>query len=107
MSIFNIPVVVHVIHNAEALNSASANTGGNLNAAQIIDQINILNKDFNGLNPDTSLIPNVFKPLLGKFQVNFCLAVVNPTGGVMPEAGTDRINRVTKGWTPPLLLLIT
>ncbi len=101
MSIFNIPVVVHVIHNAEPLNSASANTGGNLNAAQIIDQINILNKDYNGLNPDTSLIPNVFKPLLGKFQVNFCLAVVNPTGGVMPEAGTDRINRVTKGWTAP------
>ncbi len=100
-SVFNIPVIVHVIHNAEALNSISATTGGNLNAAQIIDQINILNKDFNGNNADTNLIPAVFKPLLGKFQVNFCLAVVNPTGGVLAEPGIDRINRVSKGWTAP------
>src|SRR4051812_16955759 len=44
MSVFNIPVIVHVIHNNEALNSVSSTTGGNLNAAQIQDQINILNK---------------------------------------------------------------
>ncbi|MCE3260169.1 MAG: hypothetical protein K0S12_1810, partial [Bacteroidetes bacterium] len=101
MSTFNIPVVVHVIHNAEAVNTIGATSGGNLNAAQIQDQINILNEDFNGLNPDTSLIPAVFKPYLGKFQFNFCLAVVNPTGGVMAEPGIDRVNRVTKGFTAP------
>ena len=100
-SVFNIPVIVHVIHNNEALNSVSATSGNNLNAAQIIDQINILNEDFNGLNPDTNLIPTVFKPLLGKFQINFCLAVVNPTGGILAEPGIDRINRVTKGWSAP------
>ncbi|MBL7918167.1 MAG: T9SS type A sorting domain-containing protein, partial [Bacteroidia bacterium] len=100
-SVFNIPVVVHVIHNNEPINSISANTGNNLNAAQIIDQINILNKDFNGTNSDTNLIPTAFKPLLGKFKVNFCLAVVNPTGGVMAEPGIDRINRIAKGWTAP------
>lgn len=92
-SIYNIPVVVHVIHNNEALNSISSTTGGNLNAAQIQDQINILNKDFNGMNADTSLIPSAFKPFQGKFQINFCLAVVNPTGGIMAEPGIDRINR--------------
>jgi hypothetical protein len=101
LSVYNIPVVVHVIHNNEPLNSPTATTGGNLNAAQIQDQINILNKDFNGTNPDTNLIPAVFKPFLGKFQVNFCLAVVNPTGGVMAEPGIDRINRTSKGWTAP------
>ena len=100
-SVFNIPVIVHVIHNNEAINSANANTGGNLNAAQIIDQINILNKDYNGLNADTALIPNVFKPVQGKFQINFCLAVVNPTGGILAEPGIDRINRNTSGWTAP------
>jgi len=100
-SVFNIPVVVHVIHNNEPINTISATTGGNLNAAQIQDQINILNKDFNGLNPDTANIPAVFKPYLGKFQFNFCLAVVNPTGGVMAEPGIDRINRSTKGWSAP------
>lgn len=101
MSVFNIPVVVHIIHNNEPVNSVNATTGGNLNAAQIIDQINILNRDFNGLNSDTSNIPAVFKPLLGKFQFNFCLAVVNPTGGVMAEPGIDRINRVSKSWNAP------
>ncbi|MBL7932558.1 MAG: zinc metalloprotease, partial [Bacteroidia bacterium] len=97
-SIFNIPVIVHIIHNNETLNSVSATSGGNLNAAQVQDQINILNKDFNGLNADTNLIPSAFKPVLGKFQINFCLAVVNPTGGILAEPGIDRINRVAKGW---------
>lgn len=100
-SVFNIPVIVHIIHNNEPINAANATSGGNLNAAQILDQINILNKDFNGLNADTSLIPNVFKPLQGKFQINFCLAVVNPTGGILAEPGIDRINRNTSGWTAP------
>lgn len=102
-SVFNIPVIVHVIHNNEAVNSLSATSGGNLNAAQIQDQINILNKDFNGLNPDTSLIPSAFKPFQGKFQFNFCLAVVNPTGGILAEPGIDRINRTTRTptWTAP------
>jgi hypothetical protein len=98
-SVFNIPVIVHVIHNNEAVNGINATTGNNLNAAQIIDQINILNKDFNGTNSDTNLIPQVFKPSFAKLQVNFCLAVVNPTGGVLAEPGIDRINRVAKGWT--------
>lgn len=98
MAIFNIPVIVHVVHNNEPVNSAAATTGNNLNAAQIQDQIAILNRDFNGINPDTTLIPAVFKPLLGKFQFNFCLAVVNPTGGVLAEPGIDRVNRVAKGW---------
>lgn len=100
-SVFNIPVIVHIIHNNEAVNSVLATSGNNLNAAQVVDQINILNRDFNGNNTDTALIPAVFKPLLGKFGVNFCLAVVNPTGGVLPEPGIDRINRVAKGWTAP------
>ncbi len=98
-SIFYIPVIVHVIHNNEAVNSNNATSGNNLSALQIQNQIDILNKDFNGTNPDTNLIPAIFKPLLGKFQIYFCMAVVNPTGGVLPEPGIDRINRVSKGWT--------
>lgn len=100
-SIYYIPVVVHVIHNNEPINSLVATSGNNLNAAQIQSQINILNADFNGTNADTAIIPPVFRPLLGKFQMYFCLAVVNPTGGVMPEPGIDRINRSSKGWNAP------
>jgi hypothetical protein len=100
-STFNIPVIVHIVHNNEAVNNPTVTTGNNLNAAQIIDQINILNRDYNGTNPDTTLIPAVFKPLLGKFQMNFCLAVVNATGGILAEPGIDRINRNAMGWTAP------
>ncbi len=100
-SVFYIPVIVHVIHNNEPLNSNTATSGGNLSALQVQDQINILNKDYNGINADTNLIPAVFKPLLGKFKVNFCLAVVNQTGGILAEPGIDRINRSTMGWTAP------
>lgn len=100
-SLFNIPVIVHIIHNAEPVNSLSATSGNNINAAQVIDQINLLNQDFNGNNADTILIPTIFKPVLGKFGVNFCLAVVNPTGGVLAEPGIDRVDGVAKGWTAP------
>lgn len=98
-SVFNIPVIVHILHNNEPVNSVSATSGNNLNAAQVVNQLNILNKDFNGTNADTNLIPSVFKPFLGKFQVNFCLAVVNPTGGILAEPGIDRIDRIAKGWS--------
>jgi hypothetical protein len=93
-SIFNIPVVVHVIHSGQAVGS-----GANISQAQVVDQINILNQDFNGTNADTTLIPAAFKPLLGKSKINFCLAVVNPSNVVMTEPGIDRINSVSKGWT--------
>lgn len=95
-SVFNIPVIVHVIHNGTGIGS-----GSNVSNAQIISQINILNRDFNGTNTDTNLIPAAFKPLLGKFKINFCLAVVNPTGGILAEPGVNRINRNTAGWTAP------
>jgi hypothetical protein len=93
-SVFNIPVIVHVVHNGQAVGS-----GPNISQAQVIDQINILNKDFNGTNADTTLIPSVFKPLLGKAKINFCLAVVNPSNVVLAEPGIDRLNSVSKGWT--------
>lgn len=98
-SILKIPVIVHIIHNNEAVNSIAATSGNNLNAAQIQDQINSLNKDFNGTNADTATIPAVFKALLGKIKMSFCLAVVNPTGGILAEPGIDRLNSVAKGWT--------
>lgn len=97
-SVLKIPVIVHIIHNNEAVNTPIATIGNNLNAAQIIDQIAILNKDYNGTNADTATIQAVFKAKLGKMKMSFCLAVVNPTGGVLAEAGIDRINRVAKGW---------
>lgn len=93
-SVLTIPVIVHVIHSGQAVGS-----GANISQAQVVDQINILNKDYNGTNSDTTLIPGVFKPVFGRGKINFCLAVVNPSNAVLAEPGIDRINSVTKGWT--------
>lgn len=66
-----IPVVVHVIHQ-----------GGseNISDAQILDQIDSLNKDFRRLNADTVNTPAVFKPLSGDAEIEFRMAQIDPNG---------------------------
>lgn len=75
-----IPVVVHVIH-----------YGGieNISKAQILDQIDSLNKDFNYLNADSINTPAVFKPLAGITNIEFRMAQLDPNGNC-----TDGIVRV-------------
>jgi hypothetical protein len=52
---FRIPVVVHVVHNGEAIGS-----GSNISDAQIASQIKVLNNDFKRFNADTSKTPSNF-----------------------------------------------
>lgn len=75
-----IPVVFHVIHTGGS---------GNISDAQIIDQIDILNKEFNRLQADTALTPLAFKPLAAPFSVEFRLATKDPSGNC-----TNGINRI-------------
>jgi hypothetical protein len=97
-SVLTIPVIVHVIHPNQAVG-----VGYNISQAQVLDQINILNKDFNGTNSDTttsnSVIPAAFKPFFGKGRINFCLAVVNPTNGVLAEPGIHRVSSTSMSWS--------
>ena len=93
--VYYIPVVVHVIHNGEALG-----TGTNVSFAAIQSQIDVLNEDFrkilgsNGWNthPDGA-----------DTQIEFCLAQRRPDGSAFPvgEPGVNRINRNTVGFTAP------
>ena len=75
-----IPVVVHVIH-----------YGGpeNISKAQILDQIDSLNKDYQLANADTANTPAVFRPLWGNTNVEFRMAQLDPSGNC-----TDGIVRV-------------
>jgi len=77
---FIIPVVFHVIYTTNA---------GNISDAQIVDQINILNQEFNRLQPDTALTPVPFKSLATPFSVEFRLATIDPSGNC-----TNGINRI-------------
>jgi PKD repeat protein len=66
-----IPVVFHVIHQ-----------GGseNISRDQMLDQIDILNKDFRRLNEDTVDTPVPFKQLGADSEIEFRLATLDPNG---------------------------
>ncbi|MBC7937420.1 MAG: T9SS type A sorting domain-containing protein [Rhizobacter sp.] len=69
--IITIPVVIHVL-----FNSATEN----ITDAQVLSQIEVLNRDFRLLNADKANIPVAFKPKAGDARIMFCLAQVDPQG---------------------------
>lgn len=70
-AIYTIPVVFHILHK-----------GGseNISDAQVIDAVDILNRDFNKLNADTSNVVLPFKTLIGDTKFVFQLATKDPNG---------------------------
>ncbi len=70
-SVYNIPVVVHVVYNT---------TAQNISDAQVQSQIDVLNKDFQLNNADTTKIPSAFKSLTADCKIQFCLAKRDPSG---------------------------
>lgn len=83
--IITIPVVVHVIHNGEAVGD-----GANLSEEQIYSQFEVLNEDFRRL-PGT---PGFNESEIGAdVGVEFCPATVDPDGNVLATPGIHRIDR--------------
>jgi len=72
---YQIPVVIHIIHNGEPIGS-----GRNLSHEQVISQIKVLNQDYQRLNADTLNTPEVYKPLAANIQLEFVLAKTDPNG---------------------------
>ncbi len=79
-AIYTIPVVFHIIH-----------TGGpeNISRDQILDQMRILNNDYQLKNWNKGAIRSQFASRAADCQIQFKLATVDPTGNC-----TDGINRV-------------
>lgn len=88
----NIPVVVHVIHNGDAVGAAE-----NISSAQVISQITAMNKDYSATNTDYSSVPAVFSGVKSSMDIQFCLAVTNPTGGA--TTGIDRVQLTAASYT--------
>ncbi|MCE3297356.1 MAG: hypothetical protein K0R65_3070 [Crocinitomicaceae bacterium] len=88
-AIITIPVVVHVVHNGEPVG-----VGANISDAQIIEQIEILNKDFRALNADSLSPGHPFYNLRGDSRIEFCLAKQDPSGFT-----TNGITRTLGGQT--------
>ena len=66
-----IPVVVHVLYN---------NNAQNISNAQILSQIDVLNKDYARQNADTNNTPVVFRPFAANCGIRFELAKVDSAG---------------------------
>ncbi len=88
---YTIPVVFHIIHKGEAVG-----TGVNLSNAQILSQIDVLNKDYQRLNSDASSTPTEFQSLAGSFSIQFVLAKQDPNGE--PTNGIVRIKGSQNTW---------
>jgi PKD repeat protein len=88
--IITIPVIVHVIHNGEAVG-----TGANISTTQVKSQIDVLNEDFRksvetaGYNdhPDGADI-----------EIEFALALRDEYGNDLPEAGIHRVHGNRTYW---------
>jgi hypothetical protein len=78
-AIVTIPVVVHVVYNT---------TAENISDAQILTQIDVLNKDFAKMNADAANTPSIFTA--SNTDIQFCMATVDPTG-----AATNGITRTS------------
>ncbi|MES1223630.1 MAG: zinc metalloprotease, partial [Bacteroidota bacterium] len=77
-SFITIPVVFHVVLNNQSL----------VTDAQILAQLDTINKDYAGLNGDSVRVPSYFKSVFGQSSIQFCLAKQTPTGD--PTSGIER-----------------
>jgi|GEM_PF-113364 len=89
---YTIPVVVHVIHNGEAIG-----TGTNIPDEQILSQIAVLNKDYNRLNTDAGNTPPDFLAVAAALNVEFVLAKQDPEG--LATTGIVRTKGTKTSWT--------
>ncbi|MEP6750205.1 MAG: M43 family zinc metalloprotease [Bacteroidota bacterium] len=66
-----IPVVVHILWNTSAQNISNA---------QVLSQIDVLNKDYSGANTDRNKTPAYFAALAADCGITFVLAKMDPQG---------------------------
>ncbi len=82
-----IQTVVHVVYNTDEQN---------ISDEQIKSQIDVLNEDFNKLNPDVSDVPSVWKDLAAEARIKFTLAAKDPDGN--PTTGITHTKTSAKSF---------
>ena len=88
-TIITIPVVVHVIHNGEAVGTAP-----NITDAQVMSQIAVMNNDFRRLAGTPGFNTNAVGT---DTQIQFALAQQDPNGN--PTNGINRVNLCQASWS--------
>lgn len=88
-----LPVVVHIVY---------ASDKENISDAQVLSQIDILNRDFSGNTPGQYRISNTFRDRVAAPGWQFCLAAADPEGN--PSNGIVRVNTSEKAIANPATL---
>jgi hypothetical protein len=86
-AVITIPVVVHVLYNSAR---------DNISDAQILSQIDALNRDFRKMNAESANIPDAFRSVAADVNVEFCLAKRQPNG--LPTSGIERQSSGNASW---------
>lgn len=84
-SVLIIPVVFHVIHNYG---------NENISDAQLLNGLQVMNRNFSNQHPDTGNITPAYKPLAANCEIEFRLAQKDPNGNC-----TNGINRIASPLT--------
>ncbi len=69
--VYQIPIVFHLVHN---------NGPEKIDRSQILDALDILNRDMRGQNPDTATVDSVFQGIIADNEIEFVLATKAPDG---------------------------
>jgi len=93
---YTIPVVIHVIHDGDAINTISSHTSENISDAQAISQITVLNQDFGKMSGTPGFGTTGYQ--LGvDCKINFVLAKQDPYGVL--TNGIDHVNLGKAEWS--------
>jgi hypothetical protein len=92
-AISSIPIVFHIIHNGETIGN-----GDNIASSYINAQIQQLNNDFRRILGTSGHNTHVDG---ADAEIEFCAALVDPSGNPLTEAGIHRVDRNAMGWTAP------
>lgn len=90
-SIYQVPIVFHIIHN-----------GGNENIseAQIFNALDVINRDFRKQNADTANVVSQFKSLIADVEIEFVLATKDPVGNCFKGyTRTQSTTTFSGGWS--------
>lgn len=87
-TVVTIPVVVHVIHNGDAIG-----VNENISDARVLSQITVLNEDFRRMLDTPGYNSNAVG---ADIEIEFCMAQVDPDGNT--TTGIDRVNLGVASW---------
>lgn len=94
-----IPVVVHVLHSGSPIGE-----GANIPTSQILEQIRVLNEDFNRENIDAINTPEEFLSAAGVANIEFVLALQDEQG--LPTDGIVRVQGPKSIYSPDDAVLV-